>query len=85
LNDLGKPVELGWGEFSLQTLDSAAASGRPVVFDLTYMSNVPGVLSGAAYPNAVTTMELQYIQQNWGQMSGVVQFMQNGAAVSVPW
>jgi hypothetical protein len=39
LNDLGvnKPPELGWLQFSKQTLDAAAASGRPVIFDLTNM------------------------------------------------
>ena len=85
LTSLEKPVELSWTQFSAQTLQSAAQTGRPVFFDLSNMSNVPGVLNGTAYPNAITSFELQYIQQNWDQMSNVVQFMKNGSVVSVPW
>ena len=85
LTDLEKPLELGWREFSVQTLDAAAASGRPVVFDLTNMVDVRGVLAGTAYPNAITSFELRYIQANWGTFQSVVQFVRNGAVEGVPW
>jgi hypothetical protein len=79
------PAGMTLRQFSLQTLDSAAATGRPVVFDLTHMQDIPGGLSGSAYPNAYTTMELQHIQSNWNKFSPLVQFMQNGKPVNAPW
>jgi hypothetical protein len=85
LTSLEKPVEMGIREFSLRTLDAAAAAGRPIVFDLTNMTNVQGVLDGTVYASKVTTMELQYIQANWGTFQSVVQFLENGGVVGVPW
>jgi hypothetical protein len=85
LTQLEKPMEMGWRDFSVQTLDAAAASGRSVIFDLTHMNNIPGVLNGSAYPNAITSMELNYIQSNWGMFQPVVQFVQNGVVVGAPW
>ena len=45
LTDLPKPPDMSWTEFSLQTLDEAAASGRGVRFDLTNMADVEGALA----------------------------------------
>lgn len=85
LTQLSKPVQTTWSEFSIQTLNSAAANGRTVIFDLTNMKNIPGVLNGTAYQNAVTSTELRYIQSNWSQFSSTVRFVENGRPVGVPW
>jgi hypothetical protein len=79
-------MELGWEAFSKQTLDAAAASGRPIVFDLTNMKNISGVLSGTGeFANTVTGAELRYIQGNWATFQGNVTFMNGGVSVGVPW
>ncbi len=84
LTSLPKPAELGWEAFSKQTLDAAAASGRPVIFDLTNVQDLPGVLSGTGqYANTVTGAELRYIQANWARFKGNVTFI--GGATEVPW
>jgi hypothetical protein len=86
LTALDKPAELGWLEFSKQTLDAAAASGRPVIFDLTNMRNTAGVLSGTGvFANTVTGDELRYIQSSWDTFQGNVTFMNGGVTVGVPW
>ena len=87
LNEIASagPGPIGWAEFSIQTLQEAAASGRQVIFDLTNMQDIPGVLAGTAYVGAVTSAELQFIQQNWASMRGVVQFINNGSNVLPPW
>ncbi len=43
LTSLPKPPELGWEALSTQTLGAAAASGGPVLFDLTHLQD-PGEL-----------------------------------------
>ena len=85
LTDMEKPMELGWTEFSLQALDRAAASGRSIIFDLTNMNDVPGVLDGSAYPNAVTSKELKHIKENWSDFEDVVCFCKDGKKVKRPW
>jgi RHS repeat-associated protein len=85
LNDLEKPMEQTWEQFSLQTLDAAAESGQSIVFDLSNVEDVSGVLNGTAYPDAVTSAELQYIAANWDRFSGIVSFVKNGQTVSPPW
>ena len=58
---LKMPMELGWEAFSKQTLDAAAASGRPVIFDLTHMQDLPGILSGTGrFAITVTGAELRF-------------------------
>lgn len=82
LTALEKPMEMGWEAFSKQTLDAAAASGRPVIFDLTHMEDIPGILNGTGrFANTVTGAELRYIQANWARFQGNVTFL--GGAV--PW
>ena len=86
LTDLSKPMEMGWEDFSKQTLDAAAASGRPVIFDLTHMQDIPGVLSGTGrFANTITGAELRYIQANWARFEGNVTFYNGGVPVGVPW
>lgn len=86
LTDFVKPTEMGWEAFSKQTLDVAAATGRQVIFDLTDMQNIPGVLRGAGqFANTVTGAELRYIQANWTLFQGNVTFISSGAIVSAPW
>ena len=82
LTALEKPAELGWEAFSKQTLDAAASSGRPVIFDLTHVQDLPGVLNGTGrFANTVTGAELRYIQANWARFQGNVTFIGGG----VPW
>jgi hypothetical protein len=85
LTDLEKPMELTWEQFSQQTLDNAVASNRQVVFDLTNMNDIPGVLNGTAYSEATTSFELRYIQSNWSLFSRIVKFLNNGQIVGAPW
>ncbi|MDQ2687310.1 MAG: hypothetical protein M3Y28_05530, partial [Armatimonadota bacterium] len=80
LNDLPKPIEMGWVEFSLLTLDRASVTGTPVVFDLTHMENLTGVLAGhGQYAQTITGIELRYIRANWTRFAANVQFYENGA------
>jgi hypothetical protein len=90
LNDLMaqglKSTEMSVSQFSIQTLNGAAAAGRSIYFDLTYMNDVPGVLNGTAYPSAITSMELNYINANWTQVfQPVVTFFESGVTVGAPW
>ena len=86
LTDLSKPMEMGWEGFSKQTLDAAAASGRPVIFDLTHVQDIPGILSGTGrFANTITGAELRYIQANWARFQGNVTFYNGGVPVGVPW
>jgi Domain of unknown function (DUF4150) len=85
LTSIEKPMELSWTQFSLQTLDEAAAAGRPIVFDLTHMQNIPGVLDGTAFPNAVTSKELRHIKENWSGFRDVVHFCKDGKRAERPW
>lgn len=81
-----KSTESSVLDFSMQTLDSAAESGRPVIFDLTNMQDIPGVLSGTGqFANTVTGAELRYIQANWATFQGNVTFYSGGAPAGVPW
>ena len=94
LNDLAKPPEMGWNDFSAQVLDQTARSGGRTHFDLTNMDDVPGVLAGTAYRNATTSIELRHIMNNWTQFDGHVTFWNNvtittggafGFKVPPPW
>jgi RHS repeat-associated protein len=76
LTQMEKPVEMSFRQFSIQTLNEAAASGRPIVFDLTNMQEIPGVLDGTSqYAGTVTAMELRHIQANWSSFEPVVKFL----------
>jgi hypothetical protein len=86
LNDLPKPIELNWTEFSLRTLDEAAESGTMVRFDLTYIEDLPGVLAGhGRFANTITGVELRYIRANWERFRSVVKFYLRGREVAAPW
>lgn len=85
LTSMEKPMKSTWEQFSLQTLDEAAASGRPIVFDLTHMEDISGVLAGTSRPNAVTSKELHHIKDNWSDFKDVVHFCKNGKREAPPW
>ena len=86
LSSLDKPVELTWTQFSQNTLDAAASSGRPVIFDLTYVEDLQGVLNGTGeYANTVTGAELRYLEANWARFEANVTFFENGVPIGVPW
>ncbi|MBI1928592.1 hypothetical protein HYR99_30660 [Candidatus Poribacteria bacterium] len=86
LNDLPKPLELNWIEFSLRVLEEAAESGTMVRFDLTYVEDLPGVLAGRGiFASTVTTVELRYIQANWERFRSIMRFYDKGREVPAPW
>jgi hypothetical protein len=90
LNDLMakglKSTDISVLQFSKQTLDAAATSGRPVIFDLTHMRDIPGVLSGTGkFANTITGQELRYIRANWPQFEGNVKFVKGDAPADPPW
>jgi hypothetical protein len=75
-----------WVDFSKQTLDNAARSGRSVYFDLTNMQDIKGVLAGTGkYADSITGNELRYIRDNWKTFQSIVTFYDDGNVVSAPW
>ena len=86
LDDLPKPPNLTWEQFTTRTLDTAAASGRRVRFDLTHVDDLQGVLRGQGeWANTVTAHELRYLQANWSRFQKVTHFYRNGVEVAAPW
>jgi hypothetical protein len=86
LSDLPKPVHLGWAEFSIQTLDMAAASGLLVIFDLTHLRDTSNILQGKGqYAQTITGIELRYIHDQWNRFRSIVQFFENGGKCAEPW
>lgn len=86
LTSFYKPYDLTWIEFSKQTLNNAVTKNQSVLFDLTNMENIDGVLRGTGpYTNMVTGQELRYIRDNWNVFKNTVQFYKNGREVGPPW
>lgn len=86
LTDLPKPPSLSFTQFSLQTLDEAAAAGTNVRFDLTNVKDLKGVLAGTGeFANTVTGQELRHIATNWDRFRSVVSFYRGGAPEATPW
>src|SRR5205823_6419084 len=86
LTDLPKPFEQSWEQFTKETLDNAAKTGRQVHFDLTHMDDIGGVLAGTGeWADKITAIELRYIRDNWNKFNPKPKFYQNGAEVSPPW
>lgn len=86
LNDLPKPVGLGWVEFSLLTLDRVAEAGGTVIFDLTHMDGIADVLSGIGpFAQTITGVELRYVRDNWPRFKAIVQFYEQGVRRAAPW
>jgi hypothetical protein len=74
-------------DFTKGILDKVQASGGRVLFDLTNMKDVPGVLTGRSYVNEVTSQELRYIVANWDRFKNTVDFLDRnaGGLVKPPW
>ena len=86
LTNLNKPVELTWPQFSIRTLNEAAASGRKIRFDLTHMEDILGILNNTGkYADTTTAIELRYIRANWVKFNNLVHFYVNDIEVSPPW
>ncbi len=86
LEDMPKPAGMGWTEFSYQTMDEAAATGRLIRFDLTRVTDLQNILRNRGpWAGAVTSHELRYLQANWSRFSGIVRFYRNGIEVPAPW
>jgi hypothetical protein len=85
LNDLEKPIEKNIVQFSLETLDQAAASGRKVHFDLTHVKELEDVLlKKGKFADSVTAQELRHITQNWEKFKNIVTFYREGKVVKLP-
>jgi RHS repeat-associated protein len=86
LDDLPKPPELSWEEFTVKTMNEAAETGRNIRFDLTHMEDLEGVLNNQGpWKNTVTAVELRYLKANWARFSKVAHFYVNGVEVKPPW
>jgi hypothetical protein len=48
-------------------LDQEVRKGNRVIFDLTAMDDLPGVIAGETYRDKITSQELRYINENWGR------------------
>ena len=86
LTDLNKPVNMTNIEFSRNMIDSTVNNGNTIRFDLTFVDDINGVLANTGkYANTVTAQELQYIMNNWNNLSNGVRFYSNGMEVAAPW
>ena len=86
LDDLPKPTNLTWEQFTTQTLDDAATAGRSVRFDLTHVEDISGVLNNTGeWADTITGHELRYLRANWSRFRLVTHFYRNGAEVAAPW
>ncbi len=86
LTDLRKPTDLGWKEFSVTTLEDALASGRDVLFDLTHVLDLAGVLDGTGrFATSTTGYELRYLRAHWTRFQSIVQFYENDEMRTPPW
>jgi hypothetical protein len=63
---------------SLAVLDMQANNGHPIRFVLDFMDNLPGVVSGKAHVDKVTSAEIQHIARNWVKFKDVVTFYKDG-------
>lgn len=69
-----------------QSFPNQSQYKTPIIrFDLTNISNLKGVLNGRAYPNAITTFELQYLRANWTRFQNNTIFYRNDIQVPAPW
>ena len=86
LFDLPKPAEAGWQEFTVATLETALSQKRPVLFDLTHVSDIADVLAGTGrYRDSITGLELRYLHAHWDRFRSVVQFYENDEMREPPW
>ncbi len=86
LNDLFKPVDMAWKEFTVATLEDALVRGQSILFDLTYILALADVLNGKGLYAATTTgHELRYLRDNWARFRFNVVFYENGIVREPPW
>jgi hypothetical protein len=74
-----------WLTTSKLVLGQARAEGRSVKFVLDGIDDLPGVLNGRSYADAVTSGELRFLQSHWDDFSGTVTFVKDGAAMPAGW
>jgi hypothetical protein len=86
LNDLPKPADSTFREFTIDTLNAASQSGRMVRFDLTHMDDVAGLLNRTGpHADKITSIELRHIRDNWSRFRHMTRFYRNGREVPPPW
>lgn len=85
LTALEKPVELTFWQFSKEIMERYVSEGGEILFDLSHMDDIPGVLAGTSRPTATTSLEICYIRDNWGRFSNIVKFFRDGIQVGPPW
>lgn len=86
LNDLDKPTNLSWKQFSIQTMEKQLALGGYIRFDLTNITDIEGILQKTGtYSDTVTATELRYLRENWTRFRNNVTFYNNGKGACTPW
>ncbi len=86
LTDMRKPDGVKWPDFTVQTLDDAAVTGRQVHFDVTYIEDVSNVLAGQGrWADNITSVELRHIRNNWNSFATKPKFYLDGREVPPPW
>jgi RHS repeat-associated protein len=87
LDEVGLPAAgQGWAQFSFQTLEGQLAQGGKVLFDLTHVKDLPGLLRGTGpWADAVTSQELRYLRDNWKRFKDNVTFYRDMNKVPPPW
>ncbi len=86
LTDLRKPTNIRWEEFTVATLEAALSLERVVLFDLTNVLDLAGVLNGTGrYAISTTGYELRYLHAHWTRFQSIVQFYENDEMRMPPW
>lgn len=90
LEDSGRnPYDYGfpdWTSFSKFILDTWVEQGNYIHFDLSWMSDIEGLLLNQGdFAHTVTAQELRYIRDNWKRLGKGVKFYKDNKEVAAPW
>jgi hypothetical protein len=85
LNDIPIPDAMPIIDLSKSALDSAARNGDRILFDLTHMKDLPGVLSNTGeFAGKITSQELRYIRDHYSRFESAVTFVNHCRVVEAP-
>ena len=77
---------VGIRELTLIILKQAAKSRQQVHWDLTHMDDIANLLARKGkYADAITSLELRFIRDNWDEFLVKPKFYRNGIEVGRPW
>lgn len=86
VNDLDNDECLYPLELSKKTIMKSVGEGYRIIFDLTHIEDLPGVLSNTGpYASKITSEELRYIKQNYNFLQNNVIFIKDYQEVEKPW